>query len=152
MISMLYGSGLRISEVVRVRVGEVDVEGMTLVVREGKGRKDRMTIISGKLVDELKCFMDGKAAGDYLFESGHNRGEHLSVRSLQAVFQRAVKKSGLAVKVTPHDFRHSFATHLLEKGVDIRYIQKLLGLRSLNTTTIYTKVSKPALQGIRSPL
>lgn len=154
MLALMYSSGLRISEVVALQVRDIDLDNLTLTVRQGKGRKDRLTIFSDKLLEPLKKFTQNQKAHDILFPSAFNSSQKkpLTVRSLQAVFSRALTKANIPKKASPHDLRHSFATHLLENGTDIRHIQKLLGHRNLDTTMIYTKVTRPALQGIRSPL
>ena len=152
MISLLYSSGLRVSEVTNLRVGDVSLENLTLKVKQGKGRKDRITVFSRGLIDLLAECMDGKNANDYLFESAYRGREKLNARTVQAVFKRALEKSGIKKDASCHDLRHSFASHLLETGTDLRYIQLLLGHKNISTTTIYTKVSTPALKGIKSPL
>lgn len=152
MISLLYSSGLRVSEVTSLRVGDVSIDNLTISVKQGKGMKDRITVFSHDLVDMILECMDGKSAGDYLFESGYSSKEKLNVRTVQAVFKRALEKSGIKKDASCHDLRHSFASHLLESGTDLRYIQLLLGHKNISTTTIYTRVSTPGLKGIKSPL
>lgn len=112
--------------------------------------KDRMTILSGNLISQLKSIIDASAPEDYLFPS--NRGDKLTSRSVQKVFHKALVKSGVKKTAACHSLRHSFATHLLENAVDIRYIQELLGHTNLKTTQIYTKVAKHNLAKIKSPL
>ncbi len=157
MIDLLYAAGLRVSEVVNLRVQDVNLDELTLFVRAPrparesiKSNKDRITIFSESLRDALRRLMDGKQAGDWLFPS--RRGGRLSTRTVQQVFARAVKESDVQKEVSCHDLRHSFATHLLESGVDIRYIQELLGHARLETTRIYTRVANPARCRIKSPL
>jgi len=157
MIELLYAAGLRVSEVVNLRVRDVNLGELTLFVRAPrparesiKSNKDRITIFSESLRDALRRLMDGKQPGDWLFPS--RRGGRLSTRTVQQVFARAVKESGVQKEVSCHDLRHSFATHLLESGVDIRYIQELLGHARLETTRIYTHVANPARRQIKSPL
>lgn len=149
ILSIIYGSGLRISEAVNLKIKDVDLEGKTLVVRQGKGRKDRLTILPESLLLQLKSIIEMGEPEDYLFSS--NRGGKLTSRSVQKIFQRALKKSGIKKTGTCHTLRHSFATHLLENGIDIRYIQELLGHSNLQTTQIYTKVAKHNLLKIESP-
>lgn len=150
MLECMYGSGLRISEVCRLRVQDLDLEQLTLLIRGGKGRKDRITILSPKTAHSLRSWTKNKAGIDFVFPS--EQGGHLSERSLQKVFHRSLITSGLQKSnATPHSLRHSFATHLLESGVDIRYIQQLLGHARLETTCIYTKVRNPAVYKIVSP-
>ncbi len=157
MIELLYAAGLRVSEVVNLRVQDVNLGELTLFVRAPrlakesiKSNKDRITIFSESLRDALRRQREGKQAGDWLFPS--RRGGRLSTRTVQQVFARAVKASGVQKDVSCHDLRHSFATHLLESGVDIRYIQELLGHARLETTRIYTHVANPARRRIKSPL
>ncbi len=152
MISLLYSAGLRVSEVTALRVGDVSIDNLTLSVKQGKGKKDRITVFSHDLVGMILECMDGKSAGDYLFESGYKGKDKLTARTVQAVFKRALVKSGIKKDASCHDLRHSFASHLLESGTDLRYIQLLLGHKNISTTTIYTRVSTPGLKGIKSPL
>lgn len=150
MISLAYGAGLRVSEVVDLHVKDVDTAELSLAIRGGKGNKDRISILSEKLRDELKNLMAGKAGNQYLFES--ERGGKLTTRTAQAVFERSLKLAKIKKNATFHSLRHSFATHLLENGIDVRYIQQLLGHASISTTQLYTKVTNPQLKNIRSPL
>jgi integrase/recombinase XerD len=157
MVELLYAAGLRVSEVVNLRIQDVNLDELTLFVRAPrparesiKSNKDRITIFSESLRDALRRHTDGKQPGDWLFPS--RRGGRLSTRTVQQVFARAVKASGVQKDVSCHDLRHSFATHLLESGVDIRHIQELLGHARLETTRIYTHVANPARLKIKSPL
>jgi len=150
LVKLAYGSGLRLSEIIGVKVGDIDFDNLTLHVKSGKGGKDRITTLSGKLCDDLRNLIAGKNADDFLFES--NRGGILSQRSVQYIFKTALKKSEVRKNASFHSLRHSFATHLLENGVDIRYIQELLGHSSIKTTQIYTKVAKNKIGNIKSPL
>ena len=152
MISLLYSSGLRVSEVVNLTVSDVSIDMGTLRIRQGKGRKDRVTVFSENLKEGLLEFMEDKSPSDYLFTSARDSTKKLSVRTVQKVFERALAVSGIRKKASCHDLRHSFATHLLERGTDIRYIQRLLGHKNISTTAIYTKVSNPAIEGVKSPL
>lgn len=152
LISLMYSSGLRISEVVRVRVQDFDLMNMTLMVRQGKGKKDRLTILSERQVALLKKYMSNKEGQDYLVQSALRPGRPLSARTLQHVVERAMKKAGISGGGTAHTLRHSFATHLLETGTDIRHIQKLLGHEHIRTTQTYTHVAKRSLNKVKSPL
>jgi len=152
MISLLYSAGLRVSEVINLKVSHVSLENLTLTVKQGKGKKDRITVFSEDLKDMIKEFMEGKSPCDYLFTSEYKGKEKLNVRTVQTVFKKALEKSGIQKNASCHDLRHSFASHLLETGTDLRYIQLLLGHKNISTTTIYTKVSSPRLKGIKSPL
>jgi site-specific recombinase XerD len=155
MIALIYSAGLRISEVLKLRVRDVDCDSLTLHLRQAKGKKDRITVFSEKLLPDLKIFLKGKEPNDYVFPSqavGKNgKPKPLSARALQAVFQRCLVRAGIQKRVTPHDLRHTFATHLLENGIGIRHIQSLLGHRHISTTAIYTKVANPKISGIKSP-
>ncbi|MFA6024242.1 MAG: tyrosine-type recombinase/integrase [Candidatus Gracilibacteria bacterium] len=150
LVALAYGAGLRVSEVVRLRVADLDFARKLLVVREGKGGKARVTLLPENLREELKSFVVGKVAMDFVFES--ERGGALSTRSAQKVFAVALEKTGLQKEASFHSLRHSFATHCLENGVDSRFIQKLLGHSAIRTTERYTQVSQVSLAGIRSPL
>lgn len=150
MLQLMYSSGLRVSEVVRLRVEDVQLYNLTLFVRTGKGHKDRVTIFSDKLKSSLLRSMGGKKPKEFLFIT--QRGGPYSTRAVQKIFSKAVLKAGIQKSASCHTFRHSFATHLLEAGTDIRYIQNLLGHASITTTNIYTKVRNPHLLAIKSPL
>lgn len=152
MVSLMYSSGLRVSEVVKIRVADIDLNQGTLMVRMGKGKKDRLTILSDKQSGLLEEFMGVKPGAAFLFESVQRPGRPLAVRSLQKVVERAMQKAGIRSGATAHSLRHSFATHLLEGGTDIRHIQKLLGHEHIRTTAIYTQVAKRSLKQIQSPL
>ena len=157
IVELMYAAGLRVSEVVRLRVQDVNLDDLTLFVRSPrrakesiKSRKDRRTIFSERLRDALRRQMEGKAPQDWLFPS--RRGKHLSTRTVQKIFTTALQNSDVQKDASCHDLRHSFATHLLEAGTDIRYIQELLGHARLETTRIYTHVANPARLKIKSPL
>lgn len=150
MLDLMYSSGLRISELVNVKVEDFDFANKLLRVQQGKGRKDRNTILSEKIVDILQKYTKNKNVGEYVFES--QRGGKLSKRSIQKIFSESLKKSEVKKLASCHSLRHSFATHLLEEGTNIRYIQELLGHKNLETTQIYTKVANNNLKNIKSPL
>ncbi|MFA6423691.1 MAG: site-specific tyrosine recombinase/integron integrase [Candidatus Magasanikbacteria bacterium] len=150
VISLLYGTGLRVGELVRVRMCDFDFDRMMLRVFQGKGKKDRMVILPIKLKDILENQARIKKANDYLFTNG--RGNRLTEATIQKVVAQVAERAGIRKNVSPHTLRHSFATHLLENGTDIRYIQELLGHAKLQTTQIYTHVANSNLQGIKSPL
>ena len=152
LVAFMYGSGLRVSEAVRVRVGDVRLNEMVVYVKRGKGKKDRLTLLSKELVDEVKQLRATKGPRQFLFESSHRAGRPMHVRTAQNVFKTALRRSGVEKDASCHDLRHSFATHLLERGVDIRVIQKLLGHKNIKTTMIYTQVAKPVLRQVKSPL
>ncbi len=156
VLSLLYSAGLRLSEVIHLKVKDIDIRRKTVFVREGKGGKDRFTVLSDKLISDLTIFMDGRKETDILFPSNQKSDsgneKSLSARTVQKILSNALTKSGIRKQGTPHDLRHSFATHLLETGTDIHFIQKLLGHQNLSTTTIYTRLANPKIAGVKSPL
>jgi integrase/recombinase XerD len=148
MMSMLYSSGIRVSELVGIKVSDLDLENKRGVVH-GKGNKSRQIFLSEKLCQDIKLFLEKNPATNFLFTS---KEEALSTRNIQKIIKKAKEKAGITKKVTPHTLRHSFATHLLEAGVDIRKIQVLLGHSRIDTTQIYTRVSGKELENIKNPL
>jgi len=152
MLMLAYASGLRVSEVVRLCIEDLDAERKLIHVRDAKGKKDRYTILPESILPMLQEYWRTYRLGrsGWLF-SGAAPGGHLSERSIQAVLQKALNKAGIRKPASMHSLRHSFATHLLEQGTDLRYIQKLLGHGSSKTTEIYTHVSSKDLGKIRSP-
>lgn len=150
IVSLAYGAGLRVSEVVALKVKDVELEELALNVRQSKGKKDRVTIFPESLRNDLGRIMNFKEKNNYIFES--ERGGKLTTRSAQKVFGNALKKTGIKKDASFHSLRHSFATHLLENGTDIRYVQELLGHNNIRTTQIYTQVTSPAIRNIKSPL
>lgn len=148
ILQLLYSSGLRVSEIVNLKPIDLDLNENIGWVREGKGKKDRMIIISKKLSSKLDKFIKKHNDWDYLF----SKEKPLSTRNIQKIVQATTKRAGIEKSVHPHTLRHSFATHLLENGVDIRKIQVLLGHASLTTTQIYAHVSSKELKKIDSPL
>jgi integrase/recombinase XerD len=140
-----YGAGLRVSEVVALKVGDIDSERMLLRVERGKGGKDRHAMLSPQLLELLRFWWrEGRP--------GRNPVEPLSVRQLCRVVRAAAQAAGINKRVSPHTLRHSFATHLLEQGVDIRVIQTLLGHAKLDTTALYTRVANTTIRAVTSPL
>lgn len=148
-----YSSGLRVSEVVHLKIKDVDSQRMTLFIQMAKGKKDRIVNLSPLVLDILRGYLKKHKPRPlkFLFE-GVIPGEPYSIRSAQQVFSSARKKAGINKDVSFHALRHSFATHLLEKGVDIRYIKDILGHFDIKTTERYTHVSKKILVNITSPL
>ena len=149
LLELAYAAGLRVSEAVRLRARDIDISEMTLVVRQGKGKKDRLTIVSSRLLPQIQTMMAGKKPSDFIFVS--ERGGHLTEATAQKVFYACLRKSGIGKQASFHSLRHSFATHLLENGTDIRYVQELLGHQNIRTTQIYTQVTNPSLKRIKSP-
>ena len=192
MASLLYGSGLRLMEVIRLRVKDVDFDYQQIVVRDGKGAKDRVTPLPASVTADLKAQLDYVAclhrddlkagygavylpnalatkysnaehelAWQYVFpssrlskdpRSGATRRHHVNEKGLQQAVKRAVRRAGIHKKASCHTLRHSFATHLLERGSDIRTVQELLGHKNVQTTMLYTHVLKRGGRGVVSPL
>jgi integrase/recombinase XerD len=150
IISLLYGCGLRVSELTHVKMRDIDIDRGLLRVFQGKGKKDRMTLLPKLLTPILANQRRLKQPDDYLFTNG--RGTRLTEATIQKVVVLVARRAGIAKNVSPHTLRHSFATHLLENGTDIRYIQELLGHAKLQTTQIYTHVANSSLKNIVSPL
>jgi integrase/recombinase XerD len=150
MLSLLYSCGLRRSELLALKPSDIDAHRMLVMIRKSKGKKDRIVPLSPKVLIMIREYIQAYQPKVYLFE-GQESGTPYSGRSLQLVLKGALKKAGINKPVTLHWLRHSFATHLLEAGTDLRYIQELLGHSSSITTEIYTHVSTRNLQNIQSP-
>jgi site-specific recombinase XerD len=155
-----YGAGLRVSEVANLKVGDIDSQRMLIRVRQGKGKKDRYAMLSPRLLEVLRCWCRSRrytgrqpnsSPEDYLFP-GWRKGHPMNAASLQIACREAARAAGLSKRVTVHTLRHSFATHMLENGTDIRFIQALLGHSRIDTTARYTAVSPNAVAAVRSPL
>ncbi|WP_431087662.1 site-specific tyrosine recombinase/integron integrase [Paenibacillus sp. 8b26] len=151
ILYLTYTSGLRVSEVVRLRPEDCDWERKVLKVRQGKGRKDRQTLLSEAAFAVVEQYIGAEQPEDWLFP-GQREGRHLTERSAQKVFEKALAEAGIRKQVSIHSLRYSFATHLLENGIDLRYIQELLGHQSVRTTERYTHVSRRDIGRIQSPL
>jgi site-specific recombinase XerD len=149
-LALLYSGGLRISELINLHIGDVDLDRKTIFIRNAKQKKDRITLLSEQLTPYIASYL-AEYKPNYWFIEGAGRKQY-SASSLRQVLKRSVAKTDIKKKVTLHTLRHSFATHLLEAGTDLRYIQELLGHSSPKTTEIYTHVSKRHLQNIKSPL
>ena len=150
LIALAYGSGLRVSEAINVKAGDLFLDENVLHIKQSKGGKDRITIISEKLVPQLKVLVEGKNGTEYVFAS--ERGGKLTTRTAQKIFEKILKIASINKPATFHSLRHSFATHMLENGVDVRYVQELLGHQNIRTTQLYTRVTNPILKKIKSPL
>lgn len=150
MIALAYGSGMRVSEVINLKVNDLDFEANTIHIKNAKGAKDRITVLPSKLKNRLWEYRLNKSLRQYLFPS--QRGGKLSSRTIQKVFKLGLRKAGIGKPATFHSLRHSFATHMLENGIDILMIQKLLGHNSLKTTQRYIQVSKKSFSFLESPL
>lgn len=150
LIALAYGAGFRVSEAVNLKIKDIDLAELTVHLKGAKGNKDRLTIFPERIRAELAEIMALRDKNDFVFAS--ERGGKLTDRSAQKVFESALKKCHINKEATFHSLRHSFATHLLENGVDVRYVQELLGHANIRTTQIYTKVTNPSLKRIKSPL
>jgi len=150
ILSMIYSAGLRLSEVIEMKLNDIDSKRMLIKIVQGKGKKDRYVMLSEKLLIILREYYKEYKPKEYLFEG--QKGGKYSARSVQAIFKEALRNSKIKKEASVHTLRHSFATHLLESGTDIRIIQQLLGHSSLKTTQIYTQVSSSKISEIKSPL
>ncbi|MBI9107079.1 MAG: tyrosine-type recombinase/integrase [Spirochaetales bacterium] len=151
LLLTVYSAGLRVSESVTLRLGDLDFSRKMMHIRGGKGRKDRYVMLAGRVSECYVKYRQQVGIQDWLFP-GIAEGSHLSIRSAQAIFSRCCEKAGINKNVSIHSLRHAFATHLLEDGVDLRYIQELLGHKSSKTTEIYTHVTRLDIKRISSPL
>jgi len=149
ILLVIYAGGLRVSEAARLKVSDADGERKQVFVRSGKGDKDRYTVIGEAALEALRDYWRVYRPHDWLFP-GARPDKHISPRTIEKAFRQARDKAGIRKDATVHTLRHSFATHLLEDGVDVRYIQELLGHEDIRTTQRYTHVSDPAR--VRSPL
>ncbi len=148
IMQMLYSSGLRVSELVNLKPGDLDLNENTGWVRSGKGKKDRMFILGKKLSGKLKKYLDKRKEWKYVF----SENKPLTTRNIQKIIQKATIKAGINKEVHPHTLRHSFATHLLDAGTDLRMIQQLLGHTSIATTQLYLHISNEQFKSIKNPL
>ncbi|WP_200975286.1 site-specific tyrosine recombinase/integron integrase [Echinicola sp. 20G] len=155
IVMTIYSAGLRISELINLKITDIDSSRMQVRIRQSKGKKDRYTLLSSKTLEVLREYFKKEKPYHYLFEgqrSTVDKPKPYSSRSIQSILKAAVKRAGIKKQVTAHTLRHSFATHLLENGTDIRYIQSLLGHESPKTTQIYTHVTTKGFSSIKSPL
>jgi integrase/recombinase XerD len=151
LLMTIYAAGLRRSEAARLRVSDIDSARMTITIHQGKGQRDRLVMLSPVLLETLRQYWRYHRPKHWLFP-GARPGQPICGNDIFLVFQHAVRRAGIAKPVSPHSLRHSFATHLLEAGTDLRTIQMLLGHRSLKTTARYLHVSQHQLQVTASPL
>jgi integrase/recombinase XerD len=160
MLCLGYGCGLRAGEIVRLRAGDIDSSQMIIRIVQSKGRKDRHVMLPPELLLSLRQwwkvrptrFDAGVPPGERWLFPGRRRGQHLTTRQLSRLFHESAAAAGITKRVSLHSLRHSFATELLEKGIDIRYIQALLGHSKLDTTSRYTRVATGRIATIDSPL
>ena len=150
ILMLIYSAGLRLSELISIRRDDLHFASNKIFVKSGKGKKDRYTLLSEKMKSQIQVYISEYHPKYWLFEG--QTEEQYSVRSVQAILRRAVEKAGVNPFATVHTLRHSFATHLLERGTDIRYIQEILGHNSVKTTEIYTHITKKGGEQIKSPL
>ncbi|MBN1258502.1 tyrosine-type recombinase/integrase [Candidatus Peregrinibacteria bacterium] len=150
LLALAYGAGLRVGEVIRLKCQDLNFPDYLINIRQAKGKKDRVSLIPKKMAWLLETMTEYSQSSDYLFPS--ERGGHLSERTAQKIFLDALKKACIKKTASFHSLRHSFATHLLEDGTDVRYVQSLLGHENIRTTQRYTQVTDISLKRIRSPL
>lgn len=151
MLKVLYGTGMRVGEVSRLKLNNIDSKRMLIRVDQGKGNKDRNTLLSTTLLNDLRKYWLRYQPMTWLFENGRTKN-HISSSTIQRVFSKAKDKAGITRNCSTHSLRHSFATHLLEQGVDLVLIQRLLGHSCLQTTTIYLHVQNNQISKIINPL
>ena len=150
ILKLCYGMGLRVSEVVKLKISDINSESMLARIEGSKGKKDRYVNLPKSVLEEMRTYYKEYRPAYYLFEGQY--GGAYNLRSAQAVFKEAMRKAGIHKQVGIHSLRHSYATHLLEYGTDVTFIQKLLGHQDVKTTMTYLKITNPQLQNIQSPL
>ncbi len=150
ILSLMYSSGLRIGELLALKPEDIDSKRMLVRVNQGKGKRDRLTLLSEKVLVDLRVYFKQHKPKNWLFESP--KGDNYSTTSVRKILYKASKTAGIKKHINPHMLRHSFATHLLEAGTDLRYIQTLLGHKSSKTTEIYTHVATNTFAIIKNPL
>lgn len=151
ILLLAYGAGLRVSEICALKWTHIDFNAYKILVKSGKGKKDRLVMLPYSIIDYFETYKALYTTAHYVFE-GQVKGQPYSPQSCRSIMKRAVSAAGIKKQLNIHSLRHSFATHLLEAGTDIRFIQKLLGHNSIKTTTIYTHVSQKSTEKIESPL
>ncbi|MBI5753677.1 tyrosine-type recombinase/integrase [Candidatus Peregrinibacteria bacterium] len=150
IIALAYGAGLRVSEVTKIKIADLNFHQKSINIRQSKGNRDRISLLPEPLINDLKKLIGNREPKEYLFQS--NRGGKLTTRTLQKIFRMAVDRARICKNPTFHSLRHSFATHLLEGGTNLRLIQELLGHQNIRTTQIYTQVSPSMMTSVKSPL
>jgi len=150
IFTIAYSGGLRISEVCSLKPGDIDSDRMQVCIRHGKGKKDRFTLLSEKALETLRVYYRKFRPAEFLFE-GRTKGYAISMRTVNTSFTKYIQKSGLNKNLTFHSLRHSFATHLLEQGTNLRIIQQLLGHTSLRCTSVYLHISRFDPKDVKSP-
>lgn len=152
MISLLYSAGLRASELLNIKVKDLDIDKNYGFVRHGKGSKDRLFVLSEKIKDGIKCIINNEHLSEESFLFTSNRQKKYHARSVQQIVMKAAQKAGIKKNVHPHTLRHSFATHLIENSYSVSEVQSLLGHKSPDTTMIHVHMASPTLIKIKSPL
>tara|TARA_R110000868_G_scaffold37111_1_gene131287 strand:- start:30718 stop:31560 length:843 start_codon:yes stop_codon:yes gene_type:complete len=150
IFTLCYSAGLRLGEILNIKISDIDSDRMQIRIHQAKGKKDRYSILSPKVLELLRRYVSEYKPKEYVFE-GKDGGKYSSA-SVQQLMRRHRKKANIKKKATPHTLRHSFATHLLDNGTDIRFIQELLGHQHISTTQIYTHVSSKSLKDVKSPI
>ncbi|PID88282.1 MAG: integrase [Bacteroidia bacterium] len=150
ILKLCYGMGLRVSEIVNIKIEHIDSDNMLVLIKGAKGKKDRYTNLPFSVLEPMREYYKKFRPKEWLFEGQY--GGQYSVRSVQAIFKKAMKKAGIHKTIGIHGLRHSYATHLIESGADIRFIKELLGHHSIRTTEIYTNVTDISKSKIKSPL
>lgn len=146
----IYSAGLRIGEAINLKIKDIDSQRMQIRVEQGKGKKDRYTLLGVKTLEILRKYVLENKPKVWLFEGAN--GENYSQKGIQSILKKSLEKTGIKKRVTVHTLRHSFATHLLEAGTDLRYIQSLLGHSNSKTTEIYTHITTKGFEQIKNPL
>lgn len=149
-LELCYGMGLRVSEVVGIKLDHIDSDRMVVLIQAAKGKRDRVVPLPVSLLPKLRIYYKEYKPREYLLEGQY--GGQYAKGSVQKVFKNAMKKAGINKNIGVHGLRHSYATHLLESGTDMRFIQELLGHSSIKTTQVYTKVTPRSMANIESPL
>lgn len=150
IVSLLYSCGLRLSECINLKINDIDSKRMLIKIVQSKGAKDRYVPLSEKLLGLLRLYWKEYKPDRYLFKG--QKSPQYSAKSIQTIVRRAAQDAGIKKKVTPHTLRHSYATHLLEQGTDIRIIQFILGHKDIRTTQIYTHISSADIKFVKNPL
>ena len=149
ILSLIYSCGLRINECINIKLSDIDSSRMLIKIVQSKGKKDRYVQLSPKLLELLRIYYKSYKPKEYLFQ-GQFKDEY-SARSIQNILKRALNKCNIKKRITVHSLRHSFATHLVEQGTDIRIIQEILGHKDIRTTQIYTHISSANISKVKSP-
>ncbi|MBL7135232.1 MAG: site-specific integrase [Candidatus Marinimicrobia bacterium] len=150
IIYLIYSAGLRLSEVINLKISDIDSSRKVITIKAAKGKKDRISLLSDRVLTLLREYYKQYKPKEWLFEG--QKGGQYSKKSVQNIFKNALLKSKIGKRASVHTLRHSFATHLLEQGTDLRYIQVLLGHKNSKTTEIYTHITKSAFNKIKSPI